>query len=176
MGWIWVLFLVFSVLGNILDKLAKEQKSSGPVKPDKDGDQPLPPDKPFSSPFPFPPFVMDELEGERRSTETLPKVKPDLTPSTPPSKEKTAPTDRPRHLQEQKSLMTEEEWDRLFGQLDGFDGEDIRVSSFTDGDEVEDLEDPDGWEIGAPLLYDALVLAHVLPRPDFRTVPWRRRL
>lgn len=172
MGWIWVLFLVFSVLGNILDKLAKEQKSSGPVKPDKDGDQPLPPDKPFSSPFPFPPFVMDELEGERRSTETLPKVKPDLTPL---SEGKIVPAKLTGHPQEQGGLMADEEWERLFDQQDEFDEEDLRTAYYMDADEVEKLEDPNGREIGPRLLYDALILAHALPRPDFRTVPWRRR-
>ena len=170
MGWIWVLFLLFSVLGNIMEKLVTEQKPAGSDKPSKEGEQPLPPGKPFS--FPIPPFLMGDLEEESGPTESLPKMKPDLTPL---SEGKIVPAKLTGHPQEQGGLMADEEWERLFDQQDEFDEEDLRTAYYMDADEVEKLEDPNGREIGPRLLYDALILAHALPRPDFRTVPWRRR-
>lgn len=168
MGWIWLLFVAFSVLGNLLEKLATEQKSSRPVKPGKEGGQPIPQGKPFS--FPFPPFLMGELEAESRPTESMPGHKPDLMPAPDGKIALEKPTNHPR---EQGEFSENEDWERLFDQKDGFDEEDYGAAY---PDAVEsDLENLYGQMIDAPLLYDALVLAHVLPRPDFRTVPWRRR-
>ena len=167
MGWIWVIFVLFSVLSNILEKLMAEQKVSRPVKPRKEGGQPLPPA------LPFPPFLMDEVEAEREPIEALPKAKTDL-PST--SDGKMAPANLWGHPQEQEKKMADEEWDRLFNQENGFEEEDLGAVYYTDADEAVKLEDPAGREIDNTRFYDALILAHVLPRPDFRSAPWRRRL
>ena len=51
MGWIRVLFVLFSVLSNLLEKLMAEQKPQDRLNPVKEGDQPLPPALPFP-PFP----------------------------------------------------------------------------------------------------------------------------
>lgn len=165
MDWIWVLFLVFSVLGKLMEKLTTEQKA----KPSSEGDQPLPPGKPFS----FPPFLMDEEEEASGPVASMPREEPVLPWL---SEGKTAPADPTGARQEQRMIMADEEWERLFTQQNEFDEEALGAASYTDAEELGESRDPDGREIGTGLLYDALILAHVLPRPDFRTVPWRRRL
>ncbi|HHW12520.1 MAG TPA: hypothetical protein GXX33_05915 [Firmicutes bacterium] len=169
MGWIWFLFLAFSLLGNILEKLMKEQNPSRPVKPGKEGNRPLPPGKPFS----FPPILMEEWAEENEPPKTLPKTEPEMGPLPT---EMSEPDQLADSAPEQVRMVADEREDWLFDQQEELDGKDLGVASYTDADEEEETEALDGRGIDDRLLYDALVLAHALPRPDWRTVPWRRRL
>ena len=172
MGWIWFLFVVFSVLGNLLEKLMKEQNPSRPVKPGEERGRPLPPGKPFS----FPPILMEEWaeeeEEERGPANTLPKTEPGRRPLPA---EKSTPANPTVLAPEKERLVRDAEEDRFFGQLEEWGAKDFCVAFSPDADEVEEAADPDGRGIDARYLYDALLWAHVLPRPDWRTVPWRRR-
>lgn len=170
MGWLWVLFVFFSVLGNLLEKMLTEQKASRPVKPGQGGDRPLPQGKPF----PFPLFPMDKEEAESRPAASLPETEPEviLEPAG-----KVVPAELTELPREAGGLWADAEWDRLFAQKEEWGGADLSAA-YAEGDTGEEgkSEAPEGRTVDARLFYDALILAHVLPRPDWRTAPWRRRL
>lgn len=154
MEWIWVIILLFSVFSNLMEKMAKERQRTE-SKADSPG---------------------EELETPPvRPTESLPRMRPEPTPVW----QETLPDRKlPDHPQAQKGLVTAEEWNQLFNpEQDLNEGDAMDMFA-----EAKDWEFPDSgeWqgseESRAQQLVDAFVLAHALSRPDFRTIPWRRRL
>jgi hypothetical protein len=154
MEWIWVIILLFSVFSNLMEKMAKERERTESSTESRGEELEKPPVRP---------------------TEPWPKMRPEPTPYWP---ETVQEQKLPDHPQAEKGLVTEEEWNQLLGpEQDLNETEAMGMSAkakdweFTDRDAGQESE-----ERSVQQLVDAFVLAHALSRPDFRTIPWRRRL
>src|SRR5690554_336329 len=58
MGWLWLMFMVFAVLSNLMEKAAKVQRPADLPRKEQDGGSPAP------RPVAFPPFFLEESEEE----------------------------------------------------------------------------------------------------------------
>lgn len=164
MGWLWVLFLLFSVLANLLEKMGKglvtpeapERKRRNGWEEDGRPAEPLP---------------------AERTREVFPRPKPELAPVS--AEKHTA--GRAAHSRQSEDLLTAEEENLLLRPPLAPETEDsfratwreenllAGENSLTAGEEGE--EEGEGSSFRS-----AFVLAQVLARPDFTTVPWRRRI
>ncbi|NLY90043.1 MAG: hypothetical protein GX081_00345 [Firmicutes bacterium] len=162
MGWVWVIFVLVSVLANFLEKMGKQ--APGRSAPDRKGKADL--DENWMPTEAFP----------GTSTEDFPPRKPKPAPV---SVGNYAPAQLPDHPKQQEDLLTVEEREILlrpqrelvtedpffiaFREEDLIPPEDTR----TEGEERES----EGWSFRS-----AFILAQVLARPDFTSLPWRRRI
>ncbi|NLW10320.1 MAG: hypothetical protein GX036_10780 [Firmicutes bacterium] len=171
MDWIWLIFVLFSVVAGLLEKLAK-QKMERPARP-----------APGS---PHPPgegrFFLDEPEekknpsrpGERTWREVqAPAGRRPATPMSPGGEPVFWAEDiiaGPEEGWVGESSETGEFWESQQDEIGR-----IRRKPFPGEESREEPLPPGGWKEPEVFL-SALVLAHVLKRPDFRTLPWQRRL
>ena len=113
-----------------------------------------------------------EAEREPIGSPSLPKTKTDL-PSTPDGK--MAPANLWGHPQEREKRWRMRNGTASLTRRMGLGGGSWG-RHYTDADEAVKIEAPQGGRLTDTRFYDALILAHVLPQPDFRSAPWRRRL
>ncbi|HHT48797.1 MAG TPA: hypothetical protein GXZ98_05855 [Firmicutes bacterium] len=160
MDWLWLIIILFSALASLWEKMDKQQQ----------GDQRPVPDRPEETAW-GDWTSMDTTPGETREAFPPRNPKPipvpvgDFTPTQLP--------DRPK---QHDDLLTAEERDHLFRPQEDLEDEDRDIIAFTREDlSTLDLAEGRRAEERSPFL-TAFTLAQVLARPDFRTVPWRRRL
>mgnify|MGYP000913804657 CR=1 FL=1 len=132
-----------------------------------------------------------DRQGEESEAKILPNASlPGMKPKSAPVWEGTSfDIKSPDDTQEQGGLVTVEEWNQLLKPEPDWKAEDP-MATFSDAEDLPmSITTDDGWagypeNEAHPLLtiggvdvwVNAFILAHALPRPDFRTVPWRRRL
>ena len=122
--------------------------------------------------------LMEKMAKERQRTESKGNNRGEEL-ATPPVK----PTESLPRMEPELAPVWQEklpEWNQSFTPK-----QDLKGDGLIDILAEEDWEFPtsDNWqeseesgEILAHQLLDAFVLAHALSRPDFRTIPWQRRL
>lgn len=172
MGWIWFLFILFSVISSIIEKVAKTQQPQGAPRPGKTGEKgntkPLTP-----RPVAFPPFFFDEEEDD--SEELLLDI-----PESPEPKISRARAEK--KTTQKEPFDTLEKWEMSFEDevLDETFDDDVLSMELMDEDfglEKDFMEKDEAREgIKTEDFYSAFLLAQVIARPDFKTIPWKRRL
>lgn len=151
MEWIWIVFAIIGVISSLKEKQGQKRKNPLPKQvkdPSPSTNQPLPEWAKEFSEF----FGVEEEKPAAREIGKSPQVF-------------LAEKDLVQHEEtvRSKELFEEEE------ELDQAEPEELTKSpdlSFLGDLLVE----------GETRLRDALLLAHVLPRPDFRTFPWQRKI
>lgn len=169
MGWLWVIFVLFSVLASIFEKMGKILGDPEAPAPDRKRSAGTDPDQ-DQPPAPFP----------GRPRKVFPQNKPE--PTAFPV-EKHTPVELRDQPKQQEDLLTAEERDILLRLPMETESEAPFLTDFCEEDLLrqedrlaEHVAPPEGWEGEGPSFRSAFVLAQVLARPDFSTVPWRRRI
>lgn len=196
MDWIWLIFVLFSVVAGLLEKLAKLKNEGTRTR------EPAPP-APAS---PRPPgegrFFLDELEKRINPDRPWPEERPGPG-ERPWLGERRGPGERPqpevRVPAGRRPLATmsfEDEylmpafWEEVTTTGQKAEWADEAGKAWeTERDEPGTLRDKSSrveqsWEEPLPggewtqpeTFLPALVLAQVLQRPDFRVLPWQRRI
>jgi hypothetical protein len=181
--WIWLIFLLFSAVAGLLEKLAK-QKMEKPARP-----APRSPRPPGEGRF-----FLDELEKKINQGRpwparegTAPGERPGPGPrleERPALGERRGPVSledeylMPSLWEEETTTGQEEEWAGDGGAVWETKGDGGRVIRDKSSPVEQSWEEPlPGQEWIKPGTFlPALVLAQVLQRPDFRVLPWQRRL
>jgi len=162
MGWVWVIFALISVLANLLEKMGKELQAPQPSAPDRKGRVGTDEDRAPVETFP------------RTPTEVSPRHKPKPAPIPVGD---LAPAQLPDYPNQHEDLLTAEEKDILLRPQLEFEAEDPLLLTWceedliTEKDTLEEVREDEGSAFRS-----AFILAQVLARPDFTTVPWRRRI
>jgi hypothetical protein len=170
MGWIWFLFILFSVISSIIEKVAKTQQPQRASRPGKTGEKgrtkPLAP-----RPVAFPPFFLDEEEDD--SEELLLDIPEATKPEIKWAEKETIGLESFGTMGKWEMLVEDEVFDETFDDdilsMELMDEDFGLEKDFVEKDEVRA-----GIKTGD--FYSALLLAQVIARPDFKTIPWKRRL
>ena len=173
MAWIWLLFAVFSILANILEKAAKNQRP--PEAPPLKNKERAP-----SAPKPvaFPPFFFGEEEEETEKPIVI-KDQDFGERSVDQGGSLASSEQIEKTFSATKKLQTNLDFrDRIRAsseaELDHDPFEQYSLNDYSE-DWLVDSEESQ-WGEERKQFLSALVLAQVMTRPDFRTTPWQRRL
>lgn len=167
MGWLWLIFVVFTVLSNLMEKAAKVQRPSDLPRKNEGGSPPSPP------PVAFPPFFWEESEAEEEPL-TVEEANAGRETVMQHQSEKIERRPLPSLAQPQKARKDELDQvaldDLAWEEMSGYnEGETKQKAAAVERENLpEEGESAD--------LSSAIVLAQVLARPDFKTIPWQRRL
>ena len=172
MGWLWLLFLVFTVLSNLMEKVAKEKRSSNVPRKDQGGGSPAP------RPVAFPPFFFEEFEEEREKPLLVEEVNAEQEVTTRSQLElPKASTGQPRTNRGQRMVSFRDD------EFEQVSMADLEMTGFS-----KTLEEDTGRRVvpterkniqverESEEFLAAIVLAQVMARPDFKTIPWQRKL
>lgn len=178
MDWIWLFFVLFSLVASLLEKSAKLKREN-----------PAPP-APGS---PYPPgegrFFRDEPEKKKTPARPGLGERPGLG-QRPQPKVRIPTVKRPMEamsLDDEYLMPAFWEEETTAGPGGAGDSDEVWGTQRDDPGATRDKpfpversreEEPlpgEGWKKPETFL-SALVLAHVLKRPDFRTLPWQRRV
>jgi hypothetical protein len=146
--WLWIIFAVIGVVSSLMEKQAQKQKNSLP----KQVKGPPP-----NTNRPLPEWAKEFSEFfvvEEEPVVETGKFSPVFLPEEDLGEHKETVRSR--------NLFEEEEFDQA------------EPGEFLKGDDPSLLRDL--FAEGETRLRDALLLAHVLPRPDFRRFPWQRKI
>lgn len=162
MEWIWLIFVLFSIIGGIMERSGKtKRKTSSPARR---------PEKPSYPPGEGQFFLDEEWEEKNVSSrgETTGREMEapgharsfsggDLTPAF--WEEETTVTAGPGELAGKLRAM----------HAGDFDEDMLEEESGQQVQQMQRWRDPEAF-------LSALALAQVLKRPDFKTIPWQRRI
>ncbi len=169
MGWLWFIFLIFAVLSNLMEKAAKMNRPSDLPRKGQGGGSPAP------RPVAFPPFFWEVEEEEAKP---VPVQEGNAEPETAgPSLLEKADRAPAQHVEKRQKSWNDEfsqvpQDDYAFQEMTGFNDTLPQAAKQTALSEQENLQE----EMEHDEFLSAIVLAQVLARPDFKTVPWQRRL
>lgn len=181
MEWIWLLFVLFSVLGGLLERLEKAKKKWAEPEP---ASPPSPPPNEGR-------FFLDEPEVKKKPVRPRERpgleVRPPDLAGAPAGRRPAESTDFagedliPAFWEEEPIPGPEKEWAAGPGETGEFwethQAEPGKIRpKLTPLKESRDEPLPEGGWQGLEAFLPALVLAEVLRRPDFKSFPWQRRL
>lgn len=179
MDWVWIVFILFSAVFSMIEKIAK--KSAAP---------PIQKSPPSRAPFPPEEYRPVERDGKTIFSDRAELKKEDfeeggILPATIEEssvERRKLPYKRIRSSLQTSSMLEKENWEIPPSPEDEFmtwEDDNFDIVWAEQGDEeVGYGSEPTGKTV----LYDreaiilSLKLAQVLKRPDFKTVPWQRRL
>ncbi len=172
MGWIWILFILISVISNIFEKVAKTQQTQRIPRPGRTGEGEKGSKNPSAPrPVAFPPFFLEEEEDYNKGI--IPEVTKSIEPEISRVEEKTT-SPGPLDTKGKGKIPFEEEFSE-----ETFDDDILSMESMDEdfGQEKDFVEkDESGEKIETKDFYSAFLLAQIIARPDFKTIPWKRRL
>ena len=179
MEWLWLIFVVFSIISSLTEK---QRKHSVP--------------KQGKTPARRPDFPLPEWVREFQEFFGVEEERPVAVEAEEPSAEDTQSFSGPGGTGEihARSLVTETRGDAPFGfgaeeeapQLMGAVRHRLVSPEEKEFEWAQPEEDGENEETAflrdilaekdTARLREALLLAHVLPRPDFKTLPWQRKI
>lgn len=200
MEWFWILFVLLSIVGTLIEKLGKNTGTPAPAPPKrKRPEWPSPSLPPLPRPETLPPLFEENTEKEfdvetvfaegERGDEGRDLKEEEKTESETERPPFTPAEGLPSLLMESPVYTSAEGEELPSPEFSGFPGikEEEREGRFEGlgteaefltevGKEETEISADDEGLIRTGDLLSAFLLAHVLKRPDFKTVPWQRRL